>query len=347
MGAGRRAKADLHPVQRIGGKRRGLAGYHGASPAQTFEVPVSPTPPSRAQQFARQVDWNLFRVFYEIGRCGSISATARALNLQQPSVSAALKRLEDRLDTALCIRKSSGIELTPAGQTLFLRCAALLEQVQAMPQDLARTRSALQGTLHVCMLSQLISPRLDTALAAYHARYPDVAIRIDVAPWRAVIEAVRAGEASLGIACDSAPSPALRYEVLMRETQQLYCGPAHPLYGQGPFSPNELAAQRFIHTGEDEPAALEAFRQRFGLGQQRAGFAEDLHEVRWLIELGVGLGFLPTVVAAKPPQRDALWPLLSPDLLPSYDVFLITRQAPAADPLTERLLHEVQRDLRG
>ena len=303
---------------------------------------MSPTPPSRAQQFARQVDWNLFRIFYEIGRCGSISATARALNLQQPSVSAALKRLEARLDTPLCIRKSSGVQLTPAGQTLFRHCAALLEQVQGIPQDLARTLSTLQGTLRICMLSQLISPRLDAALARYHARYPDVAIRIDVAPWRAVLEAVRSGEASLGIACDHAPSAELRYEVLMRETQQLYCGTAHPLFGQGPFSPNELAAQRFISTGEDEPAALEAFRRRFGLGQRRAGFAEDLHEVRWLIELGVGLGFLPTVVAASRPERKALWPLLAPDLLPSYDVFLITRQAADVDPPTERLLAEVR-----
>lgn len=308
---------------------------------------MSPTPPSRAQQFARQVDWNLFRIFYEIGRCGSISATARVLNLQQPSVSAALKRLEERLDTTLCLRKSSGVELTPAGRTLFLRCAALLEQVQAMPLDLARTLSALQGTLRVCMLSQLISPRLDAALAAYHARYPDVAIRIDVAPWRAVLDAVRKGEASLGVACDNAPSPELRYEVLMRETQQLYCGTSHPLFGQGPFSPNELAAQGFIHTGEDEPAALEAFRQRFGLGQRRAGFAEDLHEVRWLIELGVGVGFLPTVVAASRAARETLWPLLAPDLLPSYDVFLITRQAAGADPLTERLLAEIRPDLHA
>ena len=308
---------------------------------------MSPTPPSKAQQFARQVDWNLFRIFHEIGRCGSISATARALNLQQPSVSAALKRLEERLETTLCVRKSSGIELTPAGHTLFTRCAALLEQVQAMPQDLARTLSALQGTLQICMLSQLISPRLDAALAAYHARYPDVAIRIDVAPWRAVLEAVRKGEASLGIACDSAPSADLRYEVLMRETQQLYCGPSHPLYGQGPFSPNELATQAFIHTGEDEPAALEAFRQRFGLGQRRAGFAEDLHEVRWLIELGLGLGFLPTVVAGSRQDRDALWPLLAPDLLPSYDVFLITRQALASDPLCERLLTAIRQDHRA
>ena len=302
------------------------------------EESVSPTPPSRAQQFARQIDWNLFRIFHEIGRQGSISGAARALNLQQPSVSAALKRLEDRLDTALCVRQSRGVQLTPAGHTLFQRCAALLEQVQALPQDLARTLAAIEGTLRISMLSQLISPRLDAALAAYHARFPNVAVRIDVAPWRAVLDAVRSGEASLGIACDDAPSADLRYEPLMRETQQLYCGPSHPLHGQGPFSPNDLAGHGFILTGEDEPAALEAFRRRFGLGAVRSGFAEDLHEVRWLVELGVGIAFLPTVVAAAQPASRALWPLLAGDLLPGYEVFVVTRQTPHPDPLVERLL---------
>ena len=111
--------------------------------------------------------------------------------------------------------------------------------------------------------------------------------------------------------------------------------------------PNELAGQRFIHTGEDEPAALEAFRQRYGLGRQQAGFAEDLHEVRWLIELGVGIGFLPTVVANSLPDPTVLWPLLPPHLLPGYDVFVITRVAPAIEPLAQRLLEEILLELRA
>ena len=328
---------DRSPLERI------LVG----ADARAIMPAMSPTPPSREHQFARQVDWNLFRIFYALARHGSISATARALGMQQPSVSAALKRLEDHIQTSLCVRSATGISLTPAGTTLLGICERLQNEVQGIPVEVAKALAALDGTLSIRMLSQLVSPRLDAALARFHTRNPRVVIRIDVAPWRAVVDAVRSGEASMGVACDSAPSADLRYEPLMRETQQLYCGRRHPLFGQTPSMPNELAGQRYIHTGEDEPAALEAFRQRYGLGRQQAGFAEDLHEVRWLIELGVGIGFLPTVVANSLPDPNVLWPLLPPHLLPGYDVFVITRVAPAIEPLAQRLLEEILLELRA
>ena len=302
--------------------------------------------PGRERNFARQIDWNLFRVFHEIVRCGSLSATARALHMQQPSVSAALKRLEDRLDCRLCERSPAGIRLTPEGRVLAERCERLLAEVGRIPQELAAAGDDLAGSLTLRMVSQLVCPALDAALARFHARYPGVILRIEVSPWREVVEAVRTGEAEIGIACDSAPSVELHYEPLMRETQQLYCSDRHALHGHAPILPAELADQAFIDTGDDEPGELAAFRRRHGLGRILGGQAQDLHEVRWLIGLGVGLGFLPTVVAKRLPDAAALWPLLSEDLLPSYHIHAITRQSAALAPLAKRLLDELLGEIR-
>lgn len=303
-------------------------------------------PPGRDLAFARQVDWNLFRVFHEIARCGSLSATARALHMQQPSVSAALKRLETALDCRLCERSSTGIVLTPAGQALAGACERLLVEVRAMPEAVGDVGEALEGSLTLAMLSRIVSPALDAALARFHAQHPRVRLRIEVAPWRAVVDAVRRGDAGIGIACDDAPGVDLRYEPLMRETQQLYCSDRHPLFGHAPFLPNELAGERFIDTGDDEPAELTAFRRRHGLGALVGGEAQDLNEVRWLIGLGVGIGFLPTVVAASLPQAQALWPLLPAERLPSYPVHVITRAGAGLPPLARRLLEALQREMR-
>ena len=54
--------------------------------------------------FARNVDWNLFKVFHEIARRGGIGAAARALNRKQPSITAALRRLEDQVGATLCTK---------------------------------------------------------------------------------------------------------------------------------------------------------------------------------------------------------------------------------------------------
>ena len=162
-----------------------------------------------------------------------------------------------------------------------------------------------------------------------------------------VVKSLYAGEVEIGIACDSAPISDLHYVPLIKEVQQLYCGRNHPLYGRSSVRPAELVKEPFILTGDDEPEELERFRRRFGLGTRVGGFAENLHEVRRLIELGVGIGFLPTCVVGDIPgageggRLAGLWPLLPEELLPSYHVFLITSDHSERDAPTELLLDEI------
>ena len=301
---------------------------------------------SGARLFARHVDWNLFFVFHEIVRCGSISAAARVLNKQQPSVSAALKRLEDHLQTTLCERGSHGIELTSAGRVVYAHCERMLTQVRSVPHEVEQALGMVEGVITLRTISNVVSPELDAALARFHSLHPAVEIRVDVAPWRSVLHSLKTGDAELGIACDDAMCSELRYEPLVREHQQIYCSPRHPRFGGSPCRPAELLRERFILTGEDEPNELSTFRRRYGLGEHGAGCAETLHEVQWLIELGVGIGFLPTSTAENAVQAGKLWPLLSPELLPNYDVYVITRVQSARNTPTQLLLNAILHETR-
>jgi LysR family transcriptional regulator, transcriptional activator for bauABCD operon len=143
------------------------------------------------------------------------------------------------------------------------------------------------------------------------------------------------------VACARVPSADLHYEPLLIEVQQIYCSRSHPLFGQPICHPRDLVDQPMIRTGQDEPDELEHFRLRYGLGRRVGGLAETLHEVRRLIHLGIGIGFLPTIVAQAPGgpgAPDDLWPLLAVELLPSYTVYLITRTPSTLDAPVRTLL---------
>jgi DNA-binding transcriptional LysR family regulator len=299
------------------------------------------------RRFVRTVDWNLFSLFLEIVSSGGISAAARQLNRQQPTVSAGLKRLEDHLGVELCHRTSQGIELTPAGRALLPLCETMMNAVRSVPHEVARAAELVEGVINIKTMSSIVSPELDAALSAFHRIHPGVEIHLDVVPWRGIVKALKLGEAEVGIACDSAPSEELRYEPLMKEVQQLYCSRGHPLYGVTIHQPSDLCDEPFIRTGEDEPEELERFRRRYGLGRRVGGFAENLHEVKRLIELGIGIGFLPTCVADEIDRAHSLWPLIPADLLPSYHVYLITREQDQRDTPTELFLEEILRRLRA
>ena len=63
------------------------------------------------------VDLDLYRVFYTVAKCGSLTKAAEELYISQPAVSQAIKQLETQLGGKLFNRVSRGRELTETGRT--------------------------------------------------------------------------------------------------------------------------------------------------------------------------------------------------------------------------------------
>ena len=100
-------------------------------------------------KFANQLDWNLLRTFMVIVQERSITLAAHRLSVTQPSVSAALRRLEERLDRRLIERGgAASFQPTAAGEVLYRHCADIYRLVTALPDALDAAHSAVQGHRH-------------------------------------------------------------------------------------------------------------------------------------------------------------------------------------------------------
>src|ERR1700740_979161 len=67
---------------------------------------------------AKKINWNLLHMFVVVAEQQSLSRAADMLGRGQPAVSAALKKLEERLDCKLATRGPTNFALTPAGAVL-------------------------------------------------------------------------------------------------------------------------------------------------------------------------------------------------------------------------------------
>ncbi len=291
-----------------------------------------------------QFDLNLLKIFREIARSGGISAAARRLNLQQPTVSLALKRMEDHLGSQLCERGARGITLTAAGRTVAIFAEQVYQGAQALPQ-IAAAAGGIEGVLTIRAISSVCSGELDATLASLRARHPGLRIRIDIAPRRIVLQALLKGSAEVCISFDSAPRTDLLYEPLTREYQQLFCGRSSPFFGTTIVRPETLQGERFVVTGSDEPDDVRNLRQRYQLGAEPIGEAENLSEARRLIELGIGIGFLPTHLVEAQGHRGKLWAMLPRSILPNYLLYVITKPEAEQSPATQSFLGEMRRRL--
>ena len=297
--------------------------------------------------FAAHVDWNLLRLFADIVKAGGIGAAARRLNKQQPTISAALKRLEDHAGARLLNRGATGIELTSAGRALFLICEDMFEAARMAPHQIAQALKQVEGLARIQVVSSIISEEFDEAIASLHRRHPSIRIEIRVSPWREVLDALERGEAELGVGYDSGVRSSLTYEPLFTETQQLYCSRSHSLFGAKITKIAELREEGFVLTGADEVETITRLRQRYRLGTVINGLAEDIHEAMRLIILGTGIGFLPVMAAGDAVKRGQLWPLLPDDLAPSYAMYLLACRTQLRGTPAQLFLDEIIRRLRA
>ena len=299
------------------------------------------------KNFASRVDWNLLRTFVEIVRAGGVGAAARRLKKQQPSISAALRRLEDQVGVQLLHRSPAGVETTAAGKALMGLCEDMLEAARMVPHQIAQATGQVEGIVRIQLISAVLSAELDEAIASFHRRNPNIQVEIRISPWRDVLDALERGEVEIGVGYDATARSGLVYEPLFVERQQLYCCRSHPRFGHRISRLGELKDEGFVLTGEDELEVVTRLRRRYGLGSKVNGLAEDVNEAQRLIRLGVGIGFLPVLVAAEAVAKGQLWPLLHAELEPSYDIFLLARSEPSRDTATQLFLDEVIRRVRA
>ena len=65
------------------------------------------------------INFELYKVFYEVANAKSISKGAENLMISQPAVTMSIKTLEDELGGKLFIRTPKGVILTNEGQELY------------------------------------------------------------------------------------------------------------------------------------------------------------------------------------------------------------------------------------
>jgi len=295
-------------------------------------------------RFARNVDWNLFKVFYEIARCQSIGAAARSLNRQQPSVSAALKRLESHIGVKLCRRTSRGIDLTVFGQTLYAACEGMYSSVRSLPNEKSVAEGDFTGVVTLRVISNLhLVAKLNEIFADFHRRCPKIEIKLDVTSWPLVLESLNHGDVEVGIGFNDMPNERLISVPILQQVQQLYCGPNHRLFRKRGIKLSDLQEEAFVIT-KDEPKEYGQFRERHDLGRQVGGVADNVQERMWLIQLGMGIGFLPKPIVDASSFSGMLWPLLPASTAPVATIYFMasrgaTRSAPAQLLLDTVLRH--------
>ncbi|WP_231687037.1 LysR family transcriptional regulator [Bacillus sp. JCM 19034] len=84
---------------------------------------------------------DLYRVFYVTAMEKNFSKAAKKLYITQPSVSHAIKQLEESLGIQLFVRTSKGVTLTQEGETLFRYISPALGLIDTAEQKISELKN--------------------------------------------------------------------------------------------------------------------------------------------------------------------------------------------------------------
>lgn len=117
--------------------------------------------------------------FLHVAEHLSFRRAGEQLGISTAAVSKAVARLEERLGTKLLARSSRTVALTPEGRVFLERSREAVGSMQAAEAQLARSRSQPRGDVRVS-LSFILGPIVVAGLPALTARYPELAVHLEV-----------------------------------------------------------------------------------------------------------------------------------------------------------------------
>ena len=125
------------------------------------------------------VNLELYRVFYTVAKCGSLTRAADELFISQPAVSQAIKQLEGQLGTPLFNRTHRGMELSDrGGKQIFDIVARALAELDEAENKLKEINSTATGTIRISASDTIFSYVVIDKIAEYHEKFPDVKINL-------------------------------------------------------------------------------------------------------------------------------------------------------------------------
>ncbi|WP_414445565.1 LysR substrate-binding domain-containing protein [Burkholderia sp. 22PA0106] len=257
-------------------------------------------------------------VFRAVMNAGSTSKAAGLLEISQPAVSQAIRRLEAMADFKLFERVRSRLVPTQEAIALMRDVDRYFVGYEVIEHRIRSLRSYGLGRLAIASLPALGTGFLPRVIAGFDAAGRDVQISLQVMSSREVHEKVSAGEVDFGLMSDEMSMAGLEHSAFVRMPGVAVMSREHPFAGRAAVKVKDLASTRFVALNPEDSTRRRLDTQLRALDVTLRPLVETpySHTICELALAGVGLGIAHPIVAldfverglvVKPIDADAVF----------------------------------------
>ncbi|KQW68605.1 MULTISPECIES: hydrogen peroxide-inducible genes activator [unclassified Methylibium] len=273
------------------------------------------------------------RYIVAVARERHFGRAAEACFVSQPTLSVAIKKLEDELDVKIFERGSNEISTTPLGEEIVRQAQAVIEQAAAIKEIAKRGQDPLAGALRLGII-YTIGPYLLPDLVKHAIdMFPQMPLMLQENFTVKLLDMLRTGELDAAIMAEPFPDTGLAIAPLYDEPFVVACPATHPLARRESVSSEELKKETMLllgtgHCFRDHVLEVCPEFARFSSdaeGIRKSFEGSSLETIKHMVASGMGVTVVPQLSVPKEQQPHLRYvPFSAP--LPTRRVVLAWRR---------------------
>jgi DNA-binding transcriptional LysR family regulator len=133
-----------------------------------------------------------------VAEAGSVARASEKLGIAQPTMSAAVAKLEEQIGLQIFIRHhAQGVSPTPAGTRFLSEARNLVNHANDMQRDTAAAGTAIEGELSIGSFMTIAAAQAPRLIAGFREKHPAVSLRLEEGTQGQLFEGLNAGRYDL------------------------------------------------------------------------------------------------------------------------------------------------------
>jgi LysR family hydrogen peroxide-inducible transcriptional activator len=258
---------------------------------------------------------------------------AEACFVSQPTLSVAIKKLEEELDVKLFERGASEVSVTPLGEEIVRQAQQVIEQAQAIREIAKRGKDPVSGPLRMGVIYTIGPYLLPDLVRSAIELVPQMPLMIQENFTAKLLESLRTGELDCAIMAEPFPDTGMAVAPLYDEPFLAAVPRSHPLAARESVSAEELKTETMLllgtgHCFRDHVLEVCPEYARFSSdaeGIRKSFEGSSLETIKYMVAAGMGVTVVPQLsLPAEPDKHVAYIPFTEP--VPTRRVVLVWRR---------------------
>jgi LysR family hydrogen peroxide-inducible transcriptional activator len=236
-----------------------------------------------------------------VARARHFGHAAEACFVAQPTLSVAIKKLEDELGVTLFERGGSEVSVTPLGAQIVAQAERVLEQTAAIKELARQNKDPLAGPLRLGVIYTIAPYLLPPLVKTIIDTVPQMPLVLQENFTVKLLEQLRQGELDAAIMALPLPEHGMMMQDLYDEPFVVAVPRQHPWARRKEIPAEDLKKETMLllgngHCFRDQVLEVCPEMARFsagGNGMQRTFEGSSLETIRHMVASGIGLTVLP------------------------------------------------------